>query len=56
MTKLIGAIEDAPILVRDGGDIWYPRFFVKYEDGKVYAKLDGDSPIVGWKKAKLINY
>ena len=50
---------DAPILVRQGnnGD-WLERHFAKYENGNVYAWVDGQTSWTGadkikWKYAKL---
>ena len=52
---------DTPILVRDcDNEVWYKRYFAKYENGKVYAwgvgstswSSDGN-PIIGWEYAKL---
>ena len=51
---------DTPIVVRnfETGN-WYKRYFAKFEDGKVYAWLDGrtswnsDDETHGWKHAKL---
>ena len=28
---------DTPVLVRDTGDMWYKRYFAKYENGRVYT-------------------
>lgn len=51
---------DTPIVVRnfETGN-WYKRYFAKFEDGKVYAWIDGrtswnsDDETHGWKHAKL---
>lgn len=50
---------DTPLLVRNykNGE-WYKRYFAKYEDGKVYAWLNGrtswnETSIYAWKYAKL---
>lgn len=53
---------DTPILVMDKKEsIWHKRYFAKYENGVVYAWIDGktswtaDSPnyIIEWECAKL---
>ena len=54
---------DTPILVRDDRATasWFRRYFAKFEDGVVYAWIDGktswttpdDRGVVGWKYAKL---
>ena len=50
---------DAPILVRQGSNgKWLERHFAKYEDGDVYAWVDGQTSWTGadeikWKYAKL---
>lgn len=50
---------DTPILVRDyKGQKWFERHFAKYENGDVYAWVDGQTSWTGadeikWKHAKL---
>ena len=54
---------DTPILVRDDRATasWFRRYFAKFEDGVVYAWIDGktswttldDRGVVGWEYAKL---
>lgn len=50
---------DTPILVRDyERDKWLPRYFAKYEDGVVYAWIDGktswtNDEVTRWEYAKL---
>ena len=51
---------DTPLLVRDGSGAWKRRHFAKYEDGKVYAFVQGKTSFSGskdcvtsWKIAKL---
>ena len=50
---------DAPILVRQGNNgRWLERHFAKYENGDVYAWVDGQTSWTGadeikWKYAKL---
>ena len=50
---------DTPILVRQGNNgKWLERHFAKYEDGDVYAWVDGQTSWTGadkikWKYAKL---
>lgn len=52
---------DTKILVRDREeDLWFPRYFAKYEDGKIYAFADGSDSFTGsfddlivWRYAKL---
>ena len=52
-------VIDTPILVRqDKTGYWLERHFAKYENGNVYAWVDGQtswstSHITGWKYAKL---
>lgn len=50
---------DTPLLVRNykNGE-WYKRYFAKYEDGNIYAWLNGrtswnETSIYAWKYAKL---
>ena len=51
---------DTPIWVSNIGNVWYPRYFAKFKDEKVYAwcngktsfSVDGDS-VIPWKYAKL---
>nr|DAV40899.1 MAG TPA: hypothetical protein [Caudoviricetes sp.] len=52
---------DTPILVGNDNKTWFKRYFAKYEDGKVYAWLNGKTSwsstcevsIGHWKYAKL---
>ena len=53
---------DTPILVRHGKNGgWLERHFAKYENGNVYAWVDGqtswtvlhDKEVIAWKYAKL---
>ena len=57
---------DTKILVSEGGEDWYRRYFAKYENGFIYAFPDGLSSftacykpecgyrrVCGWKYAKL---
>lgn len=53
---------DTPILVGNDNKTWFKRYFAKYEDGKVYAWLNGKTSwsstcevsIGHWKYAKLV--
>lgn len=50
---------DTPILVKEMGDNWLKRYFAKYENGKVYAFVEGgtswsrEGQYLSWKYAKL---
>lgn len=49
---------DTPILVSNDKMSWYPRYFAKYENEKVYAWRDGKTSyttdeIIRWNYAKL---
>lgn len=52
---------DTPILVGNDNKTWFKRYFAKYEDGKVYAWLNGktswsstyEGSIGHWKYVKL---
>lgn len=49
---------DTPILVSRDGNRWEPKYFAKYEDGKVYAFRGGMTSFTGdktiaWAYAKL---
>ena len=52
---------DTPILVGNDNKTWFKRYFAKYEDGKVYAWLNGKTSwsstcevsIGHWKYVKL---
>ena len=54
-------VVDTPILVGNDNKTWFKRYFAKYEDGKVYAWLNGKTSwsstcevsIGHWKYAKL---
>lgn len=32
---------DTPVLISDDKEIWFKRYFARYEDGKVYCWLNG---------------
>ena len=52
---------DTKVLVSKDNEIWFKRYFAKYEDGKVYCfrngstsfSADGETDILTWKYAKL---
>lgn len=51
---------NTPILVRaSDSETWYPRYFAKYENGKVYAWMSGatswsaNGDTIDWEYAKL---
>ena len=50
---------DTKILVSEDGDVWYKRYFAKYENDKVCTFVDGatsfstDGYYISWKYAKL---
>lgn len=51
---------DTKILVSDDGEDWIRRYFAKYEDGRVYAFMEGTTSftvynegICDWEYAKL---
>ena len=54
---------DTKILVSDNGKTWFKRYFDKYENGKIYAWVDGktsfsvrnNDDVIGWEYAKLYN-
>ena len=51
---------DTKILVSDDGEDWIRRYFAKYEDGRVYAFMEGTTSftvynegVCDWEYAKL---
>ena len=50
---------DTPILVKEVDSNWLKRYFAKYENGKVYAFVDGgtswssEGQCLSWKYVKL---
>ena len=51
---------DTKVLVSKDGEIWFRRYFAKYEDGKIYCFRSGASSfsadeddIIDWKYVKL---
>ena len=52
---------DTKLLVSDNGKTWFKRYFDKYENGKIYAWVDGrtsfsarnNNDVIGWEYAKL---
>ena len=43
---------DTPILVRDvENENWYRRYFAKYENGKVYAWINGTPDLWNWRRS-----
>nr|DAF74891.1 MAG TPA: hypothetical protein [Caudoviricetes sp.] len=50
---------DTKILVSEDGDVWYKKYFAKYENDKVYTFIGGATSFssggyfISWKYAKL---
>ena len=52
---------DTKLLVSDNGEVWDKRYFAKYENGKIYAWVDGKTSfsacgrddVMVWEYAKL---
>lgn len=67
IAKYLGIVDwskvevDTPILVGNDNKTWFKRYFARYEDGKVYAWLNGKTSwssisefsFGNWKYAKL---
>jgi hypothetical protein len=55
------ALVDTKVLVSKDNEVWFKRYFAKYEDGKVYCfrngstsfSADGETDILSWEYIKL---